>query len=52
MKQLILLWVLLSAASAKVQEQITKENFENHDLGNVTFLMSEARYGNFIYIPA
>lgn len=49
MKQLILLWVLLSAASAKAQEQVTKENFENHDLGNVTFLMSEARYGNFIY---
>lgn len=49
MKHLILLFVLLSALVARAQEQVTRENFENHDLENVTFLMSETRFGNFVY---
>ena len=49
MKQIIILLALLSAAGVKAQEKITKENFEGHNLENVTFLMSEARFGNFVY---
>ena len=49
MKQLALSFVLLSAIAARAQEQIIKENFETHNLENVTFLPSQIRFGNFIY---
>ena len=49
MKRLILFFILLKMVEAKAQDQITRENFENHNLKNVIFLFSEVRFGNFIY---
>ena len=50
MKQLVVVFILSCVvAVAEAQEGITTENFATHNLENVTFLMSKARFGNFEY---
>ena len=49
MKRLIVFFILLKVAEAHAQRQITRENFETHNLEDVIYLFSEVRFGNFIY---
>lgn len=49
MKRLLAFFVLLKTIEVTAQEQAIRENFESHNLKNVTYLFSEAHIGEFIY---
>ncbi len=49
MKELIFSIILLNAVAVTAQEKLINENFDTHNLENVTYLLSQARFGNFIY---
>ena len=49
MKRLMLLLIFFRLAASHVQGQMITENFETYNLKDAIFLLSEVRFGNFIY---